>query len=256
MVEVTGAAVLVVAVVLADFPAAAVAVSAAAALRGGGNMSKVPEWAKELLNDTDLTEIEQAVASAEEKTSAEIVPVLVRRSSTTGHVPLAVILFLLCGYFMLSLDVGRGIIFGSDHPAWYLLDISVILLVTRLLASLECIQRWLTPRADQQLQVMERAQLEFYENRLKNTRDATGVLLFVSLLEHQVVVLADKAIADQLPAETWNDAVKMVLAGIKKGKFASGMVQAITFCGQQTESLFPIKPDDTNELKNHLVIKE
>ncbi len=46
-------------------------------------------WARRALGNDGADRIEAAIAEAESHTSGEIVPILVRRSSTVGHVPLA-----------------------------------------------------------------------------------------------------------------------------------------------------------------------
>ncbi|OGW53653.1 MAG: hypothetical protein A2Z60_04830, partial [Nitrospirae bacterium RIFCSPLOWO2_02_42_7] len=51
-------------------------------------------------------------------------------------------------------------------------------------------------------EVMERAIRAFYEKGLYRTRKNTGVLFFLSLLEHKVWVLADKGIYEKIDQET------------------------------------------------------
>lgn len=47
-----------------------------------------PSWARSVLKPEDLPKISEAVRRAEMKTTGEIVPVIVHRSSVVGHVPL------------------------------------------------------------------------------------------------------------------------------------------------------------------------
>ena len=49
---------------------------------------ELPRWAHRILGNDGAERIEAAIAEAESRTSGEIVPILVRRSSTVGHVPL------------------------------------------------------------------------------------------------------------------------------------------------------------------------
>jgi putative membrane protein len=81
-------------------------------------------------------------------------------------------------------------------------------------------------------------------------------LLFVSLLEHRAVVLADHSIAEKLSAEIWQEPVDLMIQGVKRGDLAAGMTQAIQRCGELLSPHFPVADDDVNELRNHLVVKE
>ena len=62
-----------------------------------------PNWARQVLGDDGVERIETAIADAESSTSGEIVPILVRRSSTVGHVPLASFTLLLLCVFLSDL---------------------------------------------------------------------------------------------------------------------------------------------------------
>ena len=88
------------------------------------------------------------------------------------------------------------------------------------------------------------------------TRDATGILLFVSLMEHRAVVLADKAIDERVPNDTWEEVNRLIVQGIKRGHVGLGLATAVTRCGEILASEFPITNDKINELHDTLVIKE
>jgi uncharacterized membrane protein len=66
---------------------------------------ELPTWALELLGADGAGRIETAIADAESRTSGEIVPILVRRSSTIGHVPLIAFSLLLLGVLLSDLPV-------------------------------------------------------------------------------------------------------------------------------------------------------
>ena len=214
---------------------------------------EIPKWAK--ISELQISGIENAIARAESKTSGEIVPMIVRRSSTIGHVPMLVIAFLVI-LFLVFDGFELQAKYLSPHWGMWILDFIVVLGLARILASQHWVQRLLTADADEVTQVNLRCEIEFYEAGLNLTRDSTGILLFVSLMEHRAVVLADKAISSKLPPETWKDMVGLLIDGSKKGNFEEGFSKAIDKCGLILAEHFPIKPDDTNELHDHLIIKE
>ncbi len=102
----------------------------------------------------------------------------------------------------------------------------------------------------------QRAELEFYRAGINGTSRRSGILLFVSFAEHRAVVLADKVIADKLPASTWNEVLTVLLAGIKSGRAGQGYIDAVNHSAKILAQHFPEIVSDENELSNRLVIKE
>lgn len=218
-------------------------------------MDSLPQWATSALGASGHERIEQAIAKAEATTSGEIVPVLVRKSSTTGHVPLLVFSLLLLAAYIADLPALASDWLGSDPigiAACWLTAAGVGYWVSRF----DWVDRLMTPRPDQMRQVDLRAQLEFYELDLGKTDGRTGVLLMVSLMEHRAVVLADHGISEKLDTEAWQEVVDLMIGGVKGGDLAEGMCAAIERCGELLTPHFPIAGDDANELHDHLIVKE
>jgi putative membrane protein len=218
-------------------------------------MQELPRWARNLLGTDGAERIEAAIADAESRTSGEIVPVLVRRSSTIGHVPLVAFSLLLLCVLLSDLPL---VLSGLGGPYWLWLGASWLVAFGLALgvSRRDVAQRLLTPRVDQIQQVEMRAELEFYEHGVGQTEGNTGILLYVSLMEHRAVVLADHAIAEKVDAQVWQELVDLMIQGVKRGDFADGMTQAIQRCGELLSPHFPIPEGDINELRDHLVVKE
>ena len=86
-----------------------------------------------------------------------------------------------------------------------------------------------------------------------NTRDKTGILIFISVFERKVWVLADEGINEKVDRDTWQEIVDIVTLGIKEKRQGSALCNAIKRCGELLENNFPIKPDDTDELDNLII---
>ena len=216
-------------------------------------------WALRALGVNGAERIEAAIAEAESHTSGEIVPILVRRSSTVGHIPLVSFSLLLLCVHLFDLPAHLAAAAAElGGPDWLWLGACWLLAggLALGLSRLDAVQRLLTPRGDQIQQVDQRAEIEFYELEMSQTEGRTGILLFVSLMEHRAVVLADHSIAEKLDAEIWQELVELMIQGVKRGDLAEGMAQAIQRCGELLSPHFPIADDDANELRDHLVIKE
>ena len=215
----------------------------------------IPKYVKKYIDEEGMKRVEKTIAQVEQNTSAELVSVVVKRSSTTGHVPAIILLLGLLIYFIFDLHLMEEKYLGFLHLKFvpYLL---LLIVVTFLLNQLDWVKRILTPGWDQCEQVEKRALLEFYKSNIKKTKDATGILFFISILERKAIVLADQAISDQLPKETWTEIVNLITSGMKRKDLACGLEKALINSGNILKPLFPIKPGDVNELPNKLIIKE
>ncbi len=214
-----------------------------------------PDWAVRVLGTDGSARIEAAIAQAESTTSGEIVPLLVRRSSTVGHVPLLAFCLLFIAALLVDLPGLLGGL-GGHELIWVAATWLSAAGVAALLSRLDLVQRTLTPQLDEVRQVDLRAQVEFYELELSRTEQRTGVLLMVSLMEHRAVVLADRGIAEKLDVTAWQELVDLMVQGVKAGDLADGMSRAVLRCGELLAPHFPIAPGDENELRDHLVIRE
>ncbi len=217
-------------------------------------MQNIPSWLVKKLSTEDLNSIEQAIILAEKSTSAEIVPMIVRSSTPTGHIfkllfSFVFVAHLFCSFYYLDLSSIGPLIF-------ILVSLGLSYLVCLKLSELGVIVRALSVGRDVNNQVFMRAENEFYKAGLNNTSGATGVLIYVSLLEHQVVVLADKSIADKVPSSTWQELVNIFTTDIKSANLSKGFIDAIERCSKVVSAPFPREHNDVDELKNHLVIKE
>jgi putative membrane protein len=225
--------------------------------------NKQPQWSQKFLDSHDLKLIADAVAKVETNTSGEVVPMIVRSSQVSGHIN-----FILALIFLLIFSVFDLYDFESHYLSSYisnnffimflLLVINIIfaILFVKILSRFNFVQRILTSKSDQYHQVKKRALLEFYNQKINNTKQATGILIFVSLLEKRAIVLGDEAISQKITQKDWQEVIDQLIGGIKNKKVGQGFCQAIEASGKILATHFPIQSNDTNELPNKLVIKE
>jgi putative membrane protein len=217
---------------------------------------KLESWVRKYLKSEDLAHIETCVAEAEKLTSGEIVPMIVRRSSSIGHVaPMLLMMFLLLFFVIIEIvELEKP---GFGHSWWTLIGgFLVSFLATRFLANSPRVQYFFINKIDGEWLTKQRAKIEFYEARLEQTKGSTGILLFVSLMERRAVVLADRGIAGKLPESTWDEVVMLLVRGAKSRDLGSGMVQAIQRCQVILSEHFPKLDGDRDELANRPIIKE
>ena len=211
---------------------------------------------RNFLSPDEIDSIEKKIEEIENKTSGEIVPMIVYSSSVRGHMPALTFLILLAVY--LTFAAGQMLFHVSlQFVLMQIAAVSVVLISASVLAvRSDFLLRVLTSDEDLADQVERRAELEFWRAGLRKTDGSTGVLLFVSLAEHWAVVLADESISKKLPDTTWNEVAATLISGIKKKDVGQGFRDAIGLCGEILTPHFPIRPQDKNELPNKLVIKD
>jgi putative membrane protein len=207
--------------------------------------------AASVLRESDQAAVRAALAQAESRTTGEIVPVVVERSD--GH-PEARWLVALGTLLLGSALLARQLPWES--PA-LLLGCQVAFGALGWLAAfcLPDLQRLLISERRATHVAEEQAAQEFHRQGLHHTRDKTGVLLFVSLLERRVIVLGDEGIHARVGETHWTATTAAVLDGIAAGSLRDGLVAGIGKCGAVLAEHFPARLDDRNELSDRLVVR-
>lgn len=206
--------------------------------------------ADKFFTNDEQERIRQAVIAAESKTAGEIVPMLVTSSARYTEVEL---LGLIAGLFagMLA-EFFWGDPWGSHYfNLWPVLGALVGFLVGRV----STVKRLLSSQQRIADAVHVLALASFTEHGLHYTKDHTGILLFVSLLEHRVEVLADRGINEKVEPGTWDEVVAMLKTGLQSDAACTSFCNAIERCGALLAAHFPRQPDDRDELSNRLITK-
>ena len=91
------------------------------------------------------------------------------------------------------------------------------------------------------------------EEEVFNTRDRTGILIFISLLEHRIEVVGDAGINAAVEPEEWAEVVDRIRDGFRSGRRVEGLVAAVDLCGRLLEKRgVELRADDVNELPDRL----
>jgi len=213
------------------------------------------------LSDADQERIRTAVAEAERRTAGEIVPYIVSRSggyeialwrgAVAGMVAVAAVA-------LVALQAYQGWGLGWAYTAWGM----VILLGAgggigaALPAFVPAVRRVLAGKGRLIRTVHRRAEVAFLEEEVFDTRDRSGILLFISLLEHRIEVVGDRGINEAVEREAWVEVVDLIREGIERGDLTGGLCAAIARCGEMLEAC-GLSPhcDDPNELPNEVRLR-
>ena len=209
-------------------------------------------------SEHDLKRIKEAVRNAESKISGEIVPVIVSRSGYYTIANYKGSLFAAAFIFLAIIIIDRYL------PAFAVYDPLLIFMLVILggaggaLAAhfSDTIKKMLIGQHYMDRATYQRAETSFLEEQVFNTKYRTGIMIFVSFFEHEVIVMADKGISNVVDQKEWDKMVKNLTESIRDNKIVEGLEQAIKRCGEiLLEKGFKKSDDDENELRDDLRIE-
>ncbi len=214
----------------------------------------LPSWVMRFISHDEVQALAKRVSELEKDTSVEIVTMVVGKSSATRHVVWILLLIFLCAFFEINVYLFPQLT-QLQEVGVFALEMLMSFSLSHLFSRMHFFQRLLTHDKDLQEQVAKRAQVEFHGQNLTATEGRTGVLIFISLMEHRVMILADKSIVEKLPKETWTNAVNELIAYLRKGQLAEGITKAVEHVSKLVTPIFPAQDSNPNELTDYVIIE-
>jgi len=206
---------------------------------------------KKFFTEEERTRIREATKSVESRTIGEIAVMVV--DSSDRYIEAEVIGGMLVGS-LLSLIVSI-LFFHASLWAYIPLSLLFFFPLWIFFKKVPAARMMFMGVKRREETVRERAVRAFYEKGLYKTRKNTGVLFFLSLLEHKVWVLADRGIYEKIDQETLNRFAKNVSQGVRDDRACDALCQAIKEAGELLARHFPITPGDTDELSNEVMVE-
>jgi len=218
--------------------------------------------ASEFLTKEEQATVEAAVVAAEKKTSVEIVPVVATASGRydraedivglwLGTILMVVLWFL---WPVVPVEVGDwGASLPLNYFGWLVALLGGFVVGAAIASRVGWLRRLVTSRNEMKEEVERRAREAFFDQRIHHTEGATGVLIYVSVYERLVRVLADDAVTKVLP----EGEIAKICEGLTNtlgSTPAEGMVAAIASLGEQLAGPLPRAEDDVDELANAVVV--
>ena len=219
------------------------------------------------MSEADHALVSAAVAKAEQASSGEIVTVIAPRSDSYHDVGLhyAVLGMLLVPAAVAAapqswIDWALGLFLGwnavvARGAAMALLfaALALVFLIVRYALAWMPLRMKLTPSATKSRRVRRRAILLFKAGTDRRTQGRTGVLLYLSLLEHRAEIVADEAIHKQVAPDIWGDAMAALVEKVKEGRPGEGMALAVEKIGAVLAEHLPPDSSKPNELPDRLI---
>jgi len=218
-------------------------------------MQKSKTLAETFLSATEQQKVTEAVQEAERLPSGEIVPMIVSRSHDypTAAITCSVTLILPLALLLTNL-VGKQFWIGAQNM-WLFLALFAVgyLLFLPLAMRSDRLKHFFLSRRQVEQEVKKGALSAFYAEQLHKTRDANGILLYISVMEQKVWILGDSNINAKIDQQQWDATVADLTAGIKAGNQSEAICTAVRRVGEILQSHFPYRKDDTDELHNLII---
>lgn len=219
------------------------------------------------LSEADHAKVSAAISAAEAKSNGEIVAVATDLSDPYHDVALHWAVLVLIGVlawaaaFPSSLQWWFDALMGgwrTEATLRELLTFLMVLAVLKFTAVLLILKYMplrlaLTPGATKQRRVRRRAVTVFKAAAERRTVGRTGILIYLSMGERRAEIVADEAILKVTDAHVWGGAMEALLAEVRAGRQADGIVAAIAQVGDVLKQHFPRSTSDTNEIPDKLI---
>lgn len=202
-------------------------------------------------NESEKSIIQDTIHQIELRTIGEVAVMVVE--SSAQYAEAEILGSLISGSFIsLILTV---IFFHSSIWVYIPLSFLFLFLLLPLVIKIPLLKTPFISLKRKDIAVRERAVRAFYEKGLYKTKKNTGVLIFLSLLEHKVWILADKGIYEKIEQDTLNSFAKTISQGVRDNQACDSLCKVMKDAGNLLAANFPVTPDDINELSNEVIIE-
>jgi len=185
----------------------------------------------------------QAIGEIEKNTNAEIVVVVRGRSGSYRH----------ADYLVGAIVALIGLIFvlfspWEFHTYWIPFDVIALYVAGAFVSSRgDWLRRFFTSKKFQQKAARTGAAAMFYEAGIANTSAENGLLIYLSLLERQMEVIADRGVLKGVPPLKWNHAV-FELKELAKDAEPGKLIEGLRSLGKLLAEHLPATGENPNEL--------
>lgn len=201
----------------------------------------------DILTPDERARVDAAVAAAEETTSAEIVAMLTPRSvdylaqeltvSAVAALALPAVLLPFASIPALMIWTAQLALFAG-----------LAILLPRLGAG-----RYFVGRGRVEEDAHAAARAAFFAHGLRRTRKRAAVLIYISMNEHYVEVLADDAAAAVVSHDAWQAVVTDLTGAIKANQLTEGLENAAGKIATLLADKLPPETTNPDELPNVII---
>ena len=194
--------------------------------------------------------VQEAIHEAEAHTTGQIVPVVVEHSGNYSWVTYVSSLVGLVSGTLVGLVNWMLLPWMTDVPVLLVLQFTGALWGWTL-GKFPFWIRWMVGGMRLQREVHDHAMASFVRNGVHETHHRVGVLIFISLLEKRVQIIADKGIHDKVGNDFWHGEALKLAKGIRENDSVAAMISVVKEIGARLEKDFPAAVHE-NELSDEV----
>ena len=219
--------------------------------------------AGKFLTKDDIETIEKQIAEAEKLTSAEIVCALATESGRYDRSES--IIGLILGVAGLGVaEVFNNRVFTAEGYwgirqgitiGWQVLAVTLGFVAGSGIATyFHPIRKLVTANREMEEEVARAATYVFSRAKLTSTKMRTGLLLYVSLFERKVLVLADKTTMEVLGQKGLDELRDIAVGHLKKNERVKTFTETVAKAAEMLKETLPPDKENPDELPNTLLI--
>ncbi|RXK08253.1 hypothetical protein CRV07_00135 [Halarcobacter ebronensis] len=200
-----------------------------------------------MLTKKEKKQISQKIKKVEDRSSAELVAVIARSSSSY--------LFYIITFSLFIAIIATIIAMPFNPNAIKLFQIEFLSFFASffLLSRFKTPILYLLPKEYKYKIASKKAHEEFIKLGLDRTETKEAIMFFVSVEEKFVQIITDKNIKEKIEDNYWQNIVDEFILDVKNRDFSKGYMKAIDSCSKLLIKEFPIQKDDKNELSNEVI---
>lgn len=207
------------------------------------------------INKINVKSIEQAISDFENDLDFEFIPVIARKSSYVEHISWVISLILL----VISIGLIDWIFANYLHDSWlskwpfYVAAPVLSFGLGVFLDKLDVVDRFFITKNERIRQVQEKAELLFYRKRLHELKSKNALLLYISVMERQIVLFHDPSMKFEKIQQIEQDLLSVLQSSFKQSKYEEGLLAAITHLKQSLQPHFAKTGSRENQIANKLI---
>jgi len=102
---------------------------------------------------------------------------------------------------------------------------------------------------------LTRAKEIFFKNKMNETKERNGVLVYVAVNDKKIAIYADQGIYEKMGIEFWYTQVQEMTSHFKLMNYIAGISTVVNEIGIALQNHFPYdRSNDTNELSDEIMI--
>jgi putative membrane protein len=134
------------------------------------------------------------------------------------------------------------------HAPWVAIDVALVWLLGIFSAKRsDAARRLMTSARERETQVRILAASVFHDRGVANTGEETGVLVYLSVMEQRMEVLADRGVLEAVPSMEWN---RIVAGASAKAATPATLLEVMRELKPLLERYLPVRAGDVDELCN------